>query len=796
MCDPAWQNIDAGSPLRRYQQRAVDALVTTLSEDGARVCLVAPPGAGKTRCALHVAAALERPVEVRVPTTALVRQWQDRIATSLVATVEGEQAPVRVDTYAGGGAPVEGALVILDEAHHLGASWGRQLVAALEPGHRVLGLTATPPEGSSGWDQFLSLVGREAVEIAAPPLVRDGHLSPFADLVWPVIADLDDMPELQAAHGAIGAAEHALGESLDLWVARCLREDLEQLTEDRYARRSELLVALCRVRHAAGRVLPTDLPPDPDLVAPPTLHDRVRVLWAHAPEGPRVLDALQTVGFRRAGKGIVLRDDVAFRSLAASRSRIRGLLDVLILEARVRTDWLRALVLTDRDVEGTRLSARQVLRALVDHPETDRLDPILVTGKAFWVDDDLWSRIEGQTPDLPWVRRGDHHEVDVSAWPTADRVALVTRLLGEGITRCLVGTRHLLGEGWDCPAVNCVVDLTGIVAPVTVNQVRGRALRPDPADPGKVASLWEVLPVLPGVDGGERMLDALARRHSRTLGLDAEGRIRAGLDRIDRALLGSAAEVARDAPAIHERMARRLREKDGIRARWSVGQAYVDRRSWRALDRSTTPLTRRLRARPRPDRTIPAHAGALVPRRFRLAASAVALASSGLGLAATTLLAGWPPAAMAGAAMLAAASGWFAWRRAASADPRDAAVRALDHALRATGLVTGPLRREDRTWWIDGEPEESRRFAEGVAELLGPVRYPRYLLLEGDGRVWPVPTSVGADRGTADRFGQAWAEWVGPCEVLFARQSQGRELLALAWRTGGAQDVEVLELWE
>ncbi|MDP7110371.1 MAG: DEAD/DEAH box helicase family protein, partial [Myxococcota bacterium] len=116
MCDPAWQNIDAGSPLRRYQQRAVDALVTTLSEDGARVCLVAPPGAGKTRCALHVAAALERPVEVRVPTTALVRQWQDRIATSLVATVEGEQAPVRVDTYAGGGAPVEGALVILDEA--------------------------------------------------------------------------------------------------------------------------------------------------------------------------------------------------------------------------------------------------------------------------------------------------------------------------------------------------------------------------------------------------------------------------------------------------------------------------------------------------------------------------------------------------------------------------------------------------------------------------------------------------------------------------------------------------------
>ena len=796
MSHPLWHDIDAGSPLRRYQRRAVDALVHSLAAGGSRVCLVAPPGAGKTRCALHVAAAIEAPVEVRVPTTALVRQWQERIEATLVATSPGAPAPVQVDTYAGGAAPAAGALVVLDEAHHLGAAWGRQLEAWLDDGHRVLGLTATPPEGSRGWDRFVSLVGGEPVEIAAPPLVRDGHLSPFVDLVWPVIADLDDMPELRAAHEAIGGAERALGERLDGWVARCLREDLEQLTEDRYARRGELLVALCRVRHAAGRALPLDLPPDPDLTAPPTLHDRVRVLWAHAPEDPRVLDALRTAGFRRAGKGLVLRDDVAYRALAASRSRIRGLLDVLALEARVRTDWLRALVLTDRDVEGSRLSARQVLRALVADPETDRLDPILVTGKTFWVDDDLWPRVEARLPDLPWRAVDDHHEVDVSAWSTADRVALVTRMLGEGATRCLVGTRHLLGEGWDCPAVNCVVDLTGIVAPVTVNQVRGRALRPDPADPGKVASLWEVLPVLPGVDGGERMLESLALRHARTLGLDAHGRIRAGVDRIDPTLRGSSAQVARETPAIRDRMAARLASMDGIRARWSVGAAYVDRRSWRIVGGVRQGPARRLRARPRPDHTVPARSSALLPRRRRQAALAIGLGGGGVGVALVTLLAPLPPLAFAGAVALAGASGWVAWRRARSADPRDAAVRALDGALRDLGLLDGPLRHEGRSWWVEGEPEESRRFADAVAALLGPVRYPRDLLLEPDGRVWPVPATVGADRGTADRFGEAWATWVGPCEVVFARQGRGRELLARAWRGAGRDDVEVLEIWE
>ena len=435
MSSDAWEHLHAGSPLRAYQRRALAELLVALADPGARTCLVAPPGAGKTRVALHVAAALRRPVEVRVPTTSLVHQWEQRIAENLVGVLQQAEAPVHVSTYAGMGDFAPGALVILDEAHHLLARWGEEVLERLTPEHAVLGLTATPPDGSQGWDRFLEVVGRKAVVVEAPPLVRDGHLCPYQDLVWPVLADPDDVPGLRAAHDALADAERSLGEELTNWTARLLREDLWRLTEDRFARDQGLLVALCRFRNALGRDLPNDLPRDPELTEPPTLHDRAQLLWAFDSEHPVVREAIQKAGFRRAGSGLTLKVDLAWRSLSSSRARIRGSIDVLAAEHQARADGLRALVMTDRDTEGGRLSARGILKALVADRRTDVLNPILVTGTAFWVDDDLWPRISARGPELPWQVVGDHHEIDVSAWPTAQRVALATRLLTEGAFR-------------------------------------------------------------------------------------------------------------------------------------------------------------------------------------------------------------------------------------------------------------------------------------------------------------------------------------------------------------------------
>lgn len=809
---PAWVGLAVGPTLRPWQEHAVSDLVQRLTRGESRLCLIAPPGAGKTVCALAVAAALERAVEVRVPTTVLVKQWEARVRQVLVSMgAAAELPPVRVCTYAAVQSLTDGALVLLDEAHHLTATWGQRIQDQLRDDHLVLGLTATPPIGAVGWDRFITLVGDEPVEIAAPPLVRDGQLCPYQDLVWPVVVDLDDTGALGATDLVLGEVEQAVAARFGVWESQRLREDLWTLTEERFAGESGLLVALCRRRIARGETLPADLPLDPELVAPLTLHDRALALWSFAPKDPVVRAALGRAGFRLRKGGPVLADDVAWRGLSGSRARLRGTADLLAAEHAARGDGLRAVIVCDRDVEGERLSARQVLKALVADPRTDALDPILVTGSVFWVDDDLWPRVRDRIPDLPWQKVAGHHEVDVQSWSTSDRVALVTRLLTDGITRCLVGTRHLLGEGWDCPAVNCVVDLTGISAAVTVNQIRGRALRPDPADSSKVASMWDVIALAPHVAGGDRMLETLQARHQHTFGVDEGGRIRAGVGRIDATLTGSMSELLADVDGLRARMLSRVGEGASVVARWAVGRDYRNRRVWRVG--GPVAQTTEVRVSP-PAKLVAAQPTSVAVRLQRRQSGRWGLMVAGPLLGAVVGAVLFPPLCLlagavgAGIGLGGAALGGLALSMVeeGTAGRAAAMVRALHAALSGLhpglqpGLPTdlGTLCGDGEVWWVDAEPASSRRFAAAVGELFGPVRHPRYLLIEGDGRIWPIPGELGARRDLADGFVQAWAKHVGPCAAVYARTGPGREILRTVWQAGGAGRAppEIVEDWE
>lgn len=818
MADPhhdGWAGRALGMQLRPWQAHAVETVTRQLAAPGSRTCLVAPPGAGKTICSLAIAAELGHPVEVRVPTTALRQQWEARIQSALVAVVDGAPPPpIRVETYAARAPIAEDALVMLDEAHHVTQAWGRTIEAQLGPGHRVLGLTATPPHGASGWDRFVSLVGPHPTEIPAPPLVREGQLCPYQDLVWPVCVDADDLPGLQAIDRDLRALEAAHSGTFLRWEAVRMNEHLWTLTEQRFSGESALLVALCRLRTARGMDLPTDLPADPELLAPPTLHDRALALWSCAPDDTALLEGLREAGFRIRASGPVLQDDIAWRGLAGTGARIRGTLDLLAAEHAARGDHLRALVVCDRDVEGDRLSARQVLQRLVSDPRTDALDPILVTGSVFWVDDDLWPRLEGRLPDLPWTAAAGHHELDTTAWPTADRVALATRLLTEGVTRCLVGTRHLLGEGWDCPAVCCVIDLTGITASVTVQQVRGRALRPDPADPSKVASLWDVVALAPGVPDGDRMLRRLRERHQHTFGVDGQGRIITGVARIDPRLTGTVGAVAAEAEALQARMTERVHGRAETARHWAVGQDYRDARVWQVATGAAGDRP----ALPPASRPAPAVAAGPMAALTRVSAERRRLRNQGLAVQVGAVLGGGA-AGLAGASLI-AALGPFALvppvlgvvagavagsviravlraRFRSRVDPDAAVVDALHAALRSIWPDLGPVQRDGDRIWADG-PDGGRRFAEALATLLGPVRYPRYLLVESDGTVWPVPDELGARRDLADAFARAWGEHVGPCATLYARSEAGKALLRQAWKVGGhvSDTVAVVETWE
>ena len=81
----------------------------------------------------------------------------------------------------------------------------------------------------------------------------------------------------------------------------------------------------------------------------------------------------------------------------------------------------------------------------------------------------------------------NHHTQAASEFICIDGAPDAILLVGRQSGRPLgwVTARGLLGEGWDAPAVNCLVDMTVAATSVSVRQMRGRSLR---LDPDRVAS--------------------------------------------------------------------------------------------------------------------------------------------------------------------------------------------------------------------------------------------------------------------------------------------------------------------
>ena len=102
-----------------------------------------------------------------------------------------------------------------------------------------------------------------------------------------------------------------------------------------------------------------------------------------------------------------------------------------------------------------------VFKSLVDCGIGDKLDPVLMTGSTLLVDDDLSERflerarawVEHRNLSIEFTDEpmGRFHHLHGSGkdWAPRHYSTMVTEFFQEGLTKCLIGTRGLLGEGWD-----------------------------------------------------------------------------------------------------------------------------------------------------------------------------------------------------------------------------------------------------------------------------------------------------------------------------------------------------------
>ena len=545
------------------------------------------------------------------------------------------------------------------------------------------------------------------------------------------------------------------------------------------------------------------------------LDDELRLLgrYAHdrllaAPERRRdwesTRELLRGFGLHLTDSGIRAGRSPVDTITAASRAKDTAVVDILRHELDSIGERLRAVVVTDAAEHSAPHRALDILvpasrpgppggavrcmSTLLSDADLRSLHPVLLTGSRL-------SLASGDAPLLDQLRRSTGLELPVTddGWMLsvtgqgvggAGLVLAVSELVAAGEVRLIVGTRGLLGEGWDCPAVNTLIDLTAVTTSASTQQLRGRTMRLDPGWGDKVAHNWSVTCLLPSHPRlhADPDLNRLRRKAEHLW----------SVMRPDEVPLDPAKAAA--TPIIETGLRAMLTPAQCDRLDTVAGGAAPQ--DIEALNAVTTAnLDRDLEAR-RWLASGPAGHKASHRSHGRVL-EAVEITSAPALLRRGSPMAFWSAAARAVLDVVLSRHDL-----AADGDPAEGPRPNLVVLESPTDPLGGSRPRV--LIGLDGvEPHQSARFADILQELLSsPMRRPRFILevataTWAQGRAEPlsglqrllgrllslgawkrngsvllaVPTALARSRADIHAFARAWSTWVGPCRLRLVRDA-------------------------
>ena len=98
-------------------------------------------------------------------------------------------------------------------------------------------------------------------------------------------------------------------------------------------------------------------------------------------------------------------------------------------------------------------------------------------------------------------------------------VAVITKMFELGNVKIVVGTKSLLGEGWDAPSINTLILASFVGSFVSSNQMRGRAIRTQKENLNKTGNIWHLVCIDPTDKNGGKDIEILKRRFDAFVGI-------------------------------------------------------------------------------------------------------------------------------------------------------------------------------------------------------------------------------------------------------------------------------------
>lgn len=752
----------------------------------------------------------------------------------------------------------------LDEPHHLRNEWWKsleQLVSQM-PGLRIVSLTATPPYDATDveWKRCMALCGEVDREITIPQLVKEGVLCPHQDYLYfccPTGEEAEAIRE-ERRGGKEGAAallhDCELAEAVKTHLSLAAPEAYEEffLADPEYffaflsflkENRIEIpesFFGIGKESAPSGKKREIGTKAAALSVLPPMTEMRMETFLKgfltydrDSYEGAD--DYQKKLEEELKEKKLVVRGKINLtRPLEVRRLLNAGKEKLAAVEKIVRTEWgrlgedLHMLILTDHIKKEQMPIIGEEEKALKDigavpvfealrRARIEGLYLMVMTGTLMMIPDYLVPWFEEHT-QLKWtaVKETGYSRLQFTANCQAEAVKWMTAMFEEGYANVLIGTASLLGENWECPCLNTLVLATRIGSYMQTNQMRGRVMRANPADPDKTVNIWHVVSLDPdaglspipdflrmlkgrvraeagtaeaivSLEGLSEDCEQVLRRFFTFLGLSGNGSFFENGP--ERRMDLKAWESSSHGEEVNEAMLIESGDRDKIRRRWKEALASLPEDN-----RMREEVTLTKKDFPAPLR-----------RRKMLAGLAVSYIGEAL-----FLIEGIGPKWLS--AFLGQALGFFAFaagvilfavliyrfRRSLQKDlTPEGRLRRIAHgvmeALQDGEWIVSPKtdfaveRSDDGDWHlylIGGTKKEEKLFADCTAEFFGPIENPRYILVEMlmDGGVayYPVPELFGRDKKNANLFYRNMKEYMGDVILGYTESSLGRKLLLRA----------------
>ncbi|WP_278555382.1 DEAD/DEAH box helicase family protein [Elizabethkingia bruuniana] len=419
--------------------------------------------------------------------------------------------------------------LILDEAHHLKNAWWQSIITIKDQLNPiVVALTATQPfdVSESEWQNYIELNGSVDAEISVPELMLEGDLCPHQDLIYFTLPTLEEKLSIDQIYQYADNLYKEIKQDdviIEAIVNHYIYKNPEKHLEWIYDNVSSYTSGLIFM-NAIGVKIPDihfQIIGDEQKYIPEFdffwLEELLEFyLFTDDVHFKKYVDSRQAVENKLRRNSILKNKTISFfqnekleHILNAGSGKLEAIRNITISESENFGNDLRMVILTDfirkefiaNGIEPTpspdKMGVVPIFEVLKNDPLIGK-DIGVLTGSLVILPKELANQLIKDFPDKDVALSEIKSDDDFAQIYPRDNtqsflVEIITHYFQEGRINILIGTKSLLGEGWDAPKINSLVVASFVSSYVLSNQIRGRAIRTDKDNPEKVSNIWHLI---------------------------------------------------------------------------------------------------------------------------------------------------------------------------------------------------------------------------------------------------------------------------------------------------------------